>query len=187
MTETKQQGGFTWHDVEGPRAYRSATMPPSKTDVWETPGWLFRLLDREFNFTVDVAALPENAKCTRFYTKANNGLEQDWRGERVWCNPPFDSKSLTAFVGKGARAVADDPTTVAVFVVPVKADQIWWHEFALRAEVRFIRGRVEFGGGDHAAPMPVCVLVFGVDYPPRMISLHQPQRRLFTGEENNDP
>jgi len=173
------QGGFTWHAVAAPRPYRRATMPQSKTDVWETPGWLFRRLDDEFHFTVDVAALPENAKCSRFYTAADNGLAQDWRGERVWCNPPYDHRNLTAFVGKGYRAVRNDPETVAVFVVPVKSDQAWWHDFALHAEIRYIRGRVAFGGVASTAPMPVCVLVFAEDYPRDMISLPQPQTSIL--------
>jgi phage N-6-adenine-methyltransferase len=137
-------------------------------------------MDREFRFTVDVAALPENAKCERFYTKRDNGLEQDWAGERVWCNPPYDHQNLIDFVGKGWRTVRDDPTTVAVFLVPVKSDQVWWHDFALQGEIRYIRGRVAFGGAA-AAPMPVCFVVFGVDYPPRGVSLQQPQRGLFDG------
>jgi hypothetical protein len=34
---------------------------------------LYDKLDTEFNFTVDVCATPENAKCERFYTKSENG------------------------------------------------------------------------------------------------------------------
>lgn len=178
-----QQGGFTWHEVAEPRPYRRATMPQSKTCVWATPGWLFRILDREFAFTVDVAAGPENAKCARFYTKEQNGLLQDWRGETVWCNPPYDSRSLAAFVGKGWQSVQDDPLTVAVFLVPVKSDQAWWHEYALQAEIRYIRGRVAFGDGEGTAPMPVCLLVFGEDYPPGpAVSLYQPQQELFQAD-----
>ena len=35
----------------------------SKTDLWETPQYLFDKLDSEFYFDVDVCALPDNAKC----------------------------------------------------------------------------------------------------------------------------
>jgi hypothetical protein len=43
--------------------------------------------DAEFHFTIDVAASPEDTKCTRYYTIHDNGLTQDWSGEVCWCNP----------------------------------------------------------------------------------------------------
>ena len=52
----------------------------SKTDIWETPKDLFDTLNKEFNFTLDVCALPENAKCEKYYTPENNGLSQNWDG-----------------------------------------------------------------------------------------------------------
>lgn len=61
----------------------------SKKQDWETPQWLFDKLDQEFNFTVDVASNEENHKCEKYYTEAENGLEQDWSDETVWCNPPY--------------------------------------------------------------------------------------------------
>lgn len=60
----------------------------SKETVWETPQDFFDKLDKEFHFDIDVAALPENAKCYRFYTPADDGLNQPWAGN-VWCNPPY--------------------------------------------------------------------------------------------------
>lgn len=50
----------------------------SNTDMWETPQELFDELDREFHFTLDVCAVPENAKCERYFTPAQNGLKKDW-------------------------------------------------------------------------------------------------------------
>lgn len=38
-----------------------------QSDEWETPPDLFRELDQEFGFAVDLAALPHNTKCPRFY------------------------------------------------------------------------------------------------------------------------
>lgn len=58
-------------------------------DDWETPQWLFNQLDDEFHFTLDPCCTAENAKCRKYYTKAENGLEQDWKGETVFCNPPY--------------------------------------------------------------------------------------------------
>lgn len=60
----------------------------SRETAWETPQELFDQLDREFEFELDVCALPENAKCGRFYTPEDDGLSQPWPGV-VWCNPPY--------------------------------------------------------------------------------------------------
>ena len=60
----------------------------SKTDLWETPQEFFDELDAEYHFTLDAGALPENAKCARYYTPEQDGLHQPWDGI-VWCNPPY--------------------------------------------------------------------------------------------------
>jgi len=52
----------------------------SSTDNWATPQSLFAELDKTFHFTLDVCASKENAKCTKFYTKEQDGLKQDWGG-----------------------------------------------------------------------------------------------------------
>ena len=48
--------------------------------VAETPEYLFKRLSVVFNFTLDVCALPENAKCKTFYTPDDDGLLNPWRG-----------------------------------------------------------------------------------------------------------
>ena len=60
----------------------------SASDLWETPQEFFNRLNEEFHFTLDVCALPENAKCSRYYTPEDNGLLMPWDGV-CWCNPPY--------------------------------------------------------------------------------------------------
>lgn len=55
----------------------------SNTDLWATPQGFFDTLNREFNFTLDPCALPENAKCGRYFTPDIDGLKQDWGGNGV--------------------------------------------------------------------------------------------------------
>ena len=40
----------------------------SNSDQWETPQKLFDELNQKYNFSVDVCALPENAKCEKYFT-----------------------------------------------------------------------------------------------------------------------
>lgn len=145
---------------------RRGALLPSATCEWATPGWLFRELNDEFGFTVDVAATPQNTQCKRFFAREQNGLIQPWRGERVWCNPPYDVAALTAFTSKAFAETQAAPDTLAVLLVPCKTDQKWFHSVAIRCEVRFIRGRVVFGGAKNSAPMPVCVLVVSQHHRP---------------------
>lgn len=64
----------------------------SQKSDWETPQDLFDRLNDEFHFTLDAAASDHNHKLPRYYTEKEDGLAQDWKGERVFCNPPYGNK-----------------------------------------------------------------------------------------------
>ena len=74
----------------------------SASDEWETPHELFDKLNDEFHFTIDVCASEWNAKVIRYYTKEQNGLNQDWTGETVWCNPPY-GRQVKAWIQKAFK------------------------------------------------------------------------------------
>jgi phage N-6-adenine-methyltransferase len=126
----------------------------SRTDLWETPQGLFDELDAEFHFDLDVCALPENAKCEKYYTPEQDGLSQEWNGV-CWCNPPYGRE-----IGKWVRKAAKSGTTV-VMLLPARTDTKWFHDYILhRAEVRYLRGRLKFGGGKNSAPFPSMVVIY---------------------------
>lgn len=52
----------------------------SNSNEWATPQTLYDDLNAEFGFTLDPCSTDENAKCPKHYTKAENGLAQDWGG-----------------------------------------------------------------------------------------------------------
>jgi hypothetical protein len=56
------------------RSRMNQGMYSSASDEWETPQEFFDALDEIFHFTLDVCATPENAKCPRYFTKAEDGL-----------------------------------------------------------------------------------------------------------------
>lgn len=58
----------------------SPALLSSSTDEWATPQELFDKLNGAFHFTLDPCATPENAKCSKFYTREQDGLKQDWGG-----------------------------------------------------------------------------------------------------------
>ena len=128
----------------------------SATVEWATPQDFFDKLDAEFNFELDVCATAENAKAFDFFTKEQDGLAQAWRGV-VWMNPPY-GRGIGAWIAK-AYASAQEGATV-VCLVPARVDTAWWHDYCAKGEVRFVRGRLKFGGHKNAAPFPCAVVVF---------------------------
>lgn len=129
----------------------------SRTDKWATPQEVFDSLHREFHFETDVCALPENAKCRRFFTPKQDGLKQEWRGV-CWCNPPY-GKDIGRWMQKAYEASSLNGATV-VCLVPARTDTAWWQDYATKGEVRFIRGRLTFGSATSAAPFPSAIVIF---------------------------
>ena len=81
-------------------------------------------------------------------------------GYRVFCNPPY-GKSLKEWVRK-AYEESRKPNTLIVMLIPARTDTSFFHDYILnRAEVRFLRGRLKFGGAKNSAPFPSMVVVFG--------------------------
>ena len=131
----------------------------SKTDLWETPQDLFDKLNKEFHFALDVCATPENAKCEEFYTKEQDGLKQPWKGT-VWCNPPY-GRQIGEWVRRAFLASVSGSTVV--MLLPARTDTKWFHDYIYKrnnVEIRFIRGRLKFGGNKNSAPFPSMVVVF---------------------------
>lgn len=131
----------------------------SQTDEWETPQILFQALDREFGFDLDVCATQENAKCRLYYTKDQDGLRMPWSGT-VWCNPPYGRK-IGNWVKKALFASAAGSTVV--MLLPARTDTKWFHYYIYRkkhVEIRFLEGRLRFGGAKNAAPFPSMVVIF---------------------------
>lgn len=149
---------------------REATSPPSTSQPhrlrvlfssasseWGTPDWLFQRLDAEFGFTLDPCATPANARCRKFFTAQEDGLAQDWSGHSVFMNPPY-GRLIGRWMRKAFESSRRGATVVCL--VPARTDTNWWHEFAMRGEIRFMRGRLRFKGGKHSAPFPSAVVVF---------------------------
>lgn len=132
---------------------------PAKSDLYPTPLSFFRKMNRRYGpFDVDVCALPDNAKCARYFTPEQDGLKQEWSG-RCWCNPPY-GKAIGRWLHKAWQASLQGATVV--LLVPARVDTRWWHEYVkpYAAEITFLRGRLRFGNCIHPAPFPSAVVVF---------------------------
>lgn len=129
----------------------------NKTE-WETPGLLFNELDREFNFTLDVCATAENAKCKRYFSPEDDGLSQSWQGEVCFMNPPY-GREVGAWVKKAYEESVKGATVVCL--LPARTDTAWFHDYIYgKAEIRFLRGRLKFSGAKNSAPFPSMIVIF---------------------------
>lgn len=128
----------------------------SNTDLWATPIDFFNKLNDKFNFELDVCALPENAKCKNYITPEQDGLKQKWTGV-CWMNPPY-GREIILWMKKAYESSLDGATVVCL--VPSRTDTKWWHEYAMKGEIEFIRGRLKFGKSKNSAPFPSALVVF---------------------------
>lgn len=124
---------------------------------WETPKKFFDKQDALYHFDLDVCATPNNAKCAQYYTEEQDGLAQPWTG-RCWMNPPY-GRTIGKWVQKAYESVRGGADLV-VCLLPARTDTAWWHDYCMKGEVHFIRGRLKFGNAKNAAPFPSALVVF---------------------------
>ena len=131
----------------------------SDSNEWETPQWLFDLLNVEFMFELDPSANDNNAKCDLYYTNCENGLSVPWAPYTVFCNPPY-SPWQTAYKWV-KKAYEEGKSTTVVQLLPARTSNKWFHEYVMYAkEIRFISGRIKFIGGKYFAPFPSMIVIF---------------------------
>ena len=123
----------------------------ARTD-WATPSHVYTALDREFHFTLDPCRLGDEGGLFG----RRDGLLMPWAGHRVFCNPPY-GPAIPDWLKHGEAA------TLAVFLLPARTDTAWFHDHCLKRarEIRFLRGRLKFGGASNSAPFPSMIVIYG--------------------------
>jgi phage N-6-adenine-methyltransferase len=96
----------------------------SATVNWSTPQKFFDQYNQKYHFTLDVCALPENAKCSVYFTPDDDGLKQTWEGV-VWMNPPY-GREIPKWIEKAFQEANCTKTTV-VSLLPARVDTRWFH------------------------------------------------------------
>lgn len=80
-------------------------------------------------------------------------------GCRVWCNPPYGRQ-----IGKWVQKAYEEsrkPGTLVAMLLPARTDTAWFHDYAMKGKVQFLRGRLRFGGAENYAPFPSIIVIFG--------------------------
>jgi phage N-6-adenine-methyltransferase len=150
-----------------------ALMFSKASDEWSTPQNFYDALDAEFSFDYDAAASRENRRRVLYFgldhcdPKLRDALTVPWDewGDSFWLNPPYSK--CREFIAKAALEASNGCTVVCL--VPSRTDTRWWHDYVWDrerhttrpgVEIRFIKGRLTFGGATAGAPFPSVVIVF---------------------------
>lgn len=117
----------------------------SVSNEWETPQDFYEDLDKEFHFTLDPCCQEYNHKCKKYYTSDMDGFNKSWKGEVVFCNPPYGRE-----IGKWVKKCYEESkkeNTIVVMLIPSRTDTRWFHDYIYNkdnVEIRFIKGRLKF-------------------------------------------
>ena len=129
---------------------------------WNTPKDLFEKINEEFHFEWDLASSLDNALCSNFYTKEEDGLKQNWTGA-CWLNPPYGDRSskMVDWIKKAYLDTQNNSDLTVVILIPARTNTKWFHEYCMKSyEIKFICGRPKFGDSKHGLPQPLVLVVF---------------------------
>jgi len=144
------------------RQYRNTKTKVEERDEWRTPKWLFRWLDEQYHFDVDLAANDANHLCVSFFTKEHSALDFTWLSYTTgFCNPPYSN--IEPFYRKAVEQARLGFTSV--FIVPTpNADMRDLLVMESASQIIYIVGRVNFlrpDGSECTGNMRgTCVIVF---------------------------
>ena len=79
-------------------------------------------------------------------------------GYKVFCNPPY-GREIGMWVEKGYKE-SQKQNTVVVMLLPARTDTKWFHDYCLKGEIEFVKGRLKFGDSKNSAPFPSMIVVF---------------------------
>lgn len=121
----------------------------SQKQNWTTPERFYQELNKEFRFDFDPCPVDPQF----------DGLSVDWKRSN-FVNPPYNQ--IKQWLAKGYNEWKKGKTVV--FLIPSRTDTQWWHEYVMQAnEIRFIKGRLRFGGSKNSAPFPSAIIIYKGD------------------------
>ena len=155
---------------------------------WYTPRWLVEALESAVG-GIDIdpcsGCEPEPIAPTT-YTKADDGLAQDWSGT-VYVNPPYQRYVIDEW----AEKIHDEATRpggpdLILALLPARMSADWWNDYVSPADVLFVfTSRLRFGGADNDGGFASVLAAYG-DVPPQLIETLQTTRtpaKVYEGHE----
>ncbi|NHZ84300.1 MAG: hypothetical protein GWP19_00275 [Planctomycetia bacterium] len=131
-------------------------------DEWITPDYVFKELNKEFDFHLDLTCSKNNCKTIRgcMIDKGNDGLkfdverffeknDIDYEAKlNIWCNPPYSRNLKEAFIKKCIELSKSKLVGCVVMLLPVSTSTQIFHRYIIpnAEEIRFIEKRINFEG-----------------------------------------
>jgi len=131
-------------------------------DEWETPQWLFDILNKQYKFDFDCCADENNKKCDYWQDDFLDMDEFNSENDMTWMNPPF-SKALHMFdhffdiIKKG----------VSIYRCDNMETKIWQEIILKKADWIFIpKGRISYEGKEgKGSRFPSALIGIGIEPP----------------------
>lgn len=126
--------------------------------TWITPQYIVESLGE---FDLDPCAHTEMPYSTakEMNTLPTDGLTLDWKGKRIWCNPPYGRETF-----KWIKKLSESKSGVAIIFA--RTETKGFHEYIWNKahSVFFFRGRIKFlnkeGVQGNSANAPSCLISF---------------------------
>ena len=133
---------------------------------WKTPDYVYNKLNEEFKFDFDPCPLHNDIEKW-------DGLRNDWSGDSIYCNPPYQRILKEAFIAKAIQQSRRGKTVV--MLLPVSTSTKVFHELILPTadEIRFVSKRIKFQGVNTKGEM----VDSSVGMHDSMIVIFRPNRR----------
>lgn len=132
----------------------------SRQDYGTPPELLYALKKRLHihEFSIDLAASPENAVASQYYTEADDALVQDWVFNGwAWLNPPFGD--IEPWVAKAANEAEKGANIV--MLVPASVGSNWWSAYVEHYSYQlFLNPRLTFVGETTPYPKDCALLLY---------------------------
>jgi len=132
--------------------------------TWSTPPHIIEAVLVAFGaetFCLDPASPdPATVPCRRLYTEHDDGLAQEWTGDLVWVNPPYDA--VPRWLGKIIEEYEAGRARRVVGLLPYLPHVHAW-KVLLRsgADVRVLHDRLKFGNRRYISPSCSALCVWG--------------------------
>jgi phage N-6-adenine-methyltransferase len=132
---------------------------------WYTPPEIIKAVLELYDgwITTDPAARMHNdpnLPARIYYTKAENGLNQDWHG-KTYLNPEY-GKTVLEWMNKAVEEYNSERVTEIIILWKSSTDTQAWHKITeIADQVCFIKGRLKFSGSKRPAPFPSVILYAG--------------------------
>ena len=106
----------------------------------------------------------KKVKAKTFYTKENDGLKQEWKGN-VWLNPPYAQPFIAQFIHKAMFEWYQNHISQMIILTHNYTDTEWFHEAEFQAKLLcFTKGRIRFEKSDGTLASPTqgqCFFYYG--------------------------